>query len=150
MSQPTAFLSCACGPQLSRASAPFHIIILLEPLAPFDALQHTIGLYVLQPNVGRYTTGVWTRQYLEQQLVMILAGRAAEELVFGREEMSSLHQHKIMQARQVTSGHDKRQGQDIIEDNKDKIGVAVSGFSMFSCRCNSSGAVRLHLLSHHA
>lgn len=55
----------------------------------------------LQPNVGRYTTGVWTRQYLEQQLVMILAGRAAEELVFGREEMSSLHQHKIMQARQV-------------------------------------------------
>lgn len=56
---------------------------------------------LLQANVGRYTTGVWTRQYLEQQLVMILAGRAAEELVFGREEMSSLHQHKIMQARQV-------------------------------------------------
>lgn len=33
---------------------------------------------------------------------MILAGRAAEELVFGREEMSSLHQHKLMQARQVS------------------------------------------------
>jgi ATP-dependent Zn protease len=55
----------------------------------------------LQPNVGRYTTGVWTRQYLEQQLRMVLAGRAAEELVYGIDEMSSLHQHKIMQARQV-------------------------------------------------
>jgi ATP-dependent Zn protease len=58
-------------------------------------------LPLLQPNVGRYTTGVWTRQYLEQQLRMVLAGRAAEELVYGIDEMSSLHQHKIMQARQV-------------------------------------------------
>jgi hypothetical protein len=55
----------------------------------------------VQPNVGRYTTGVWTRQYLEQQLRLVLAGRAAEELVYGIDEMSSLHQLKIMQARQV-------------------------------------------------
>jgi hypothetical protein len=55
----------------------------------------------LQPNVGRYTTGVWTRQYLEQQLRLVLAGRAAEELVYGKEELSSLHQLKLMMARQV-------------------------------------------------
>lgn len=59
----------------------------------------------LQPNVGRYTTGVWTRQFLEQQLRMVLAGRAAEELVYGLDEMSSLHQHKLMMARQVTALH---------------------------------------------
>lgn len=54
-----------------------------------------------QPNVGRYTTGLWTRAYLEQQLHLMLAGRAAEELVFGRDELSSLHQAKIMLAREV-------------------------------------------------
>jgi hypothetical protein len=52
--------------------------------------------------VGRYTTGVWTRAYLEQQLRLMLAGRAAEELVFGRDELSSLHQAKLMLAREVS------------------------------------------------
>jgi hypothetical protein len=31
----------------------------------------------------------------------MLAGRAAEELVFGRDELSSLHQAKLMLAREV-------------------------------------------------
>jgi hypothetical protein len=57
--------------------------------------------HCLQPNVGRYTTGIWTRAYLEQQLQLMLAGRAAEELVFGRDELSSLHQAKLMLAREV-------------------------------------------------
>jgi ATP-dependent Zn protease len=61
-------------------------------------------LLFLQPNVGRYTTGVWTRGYLEQQLRLMLAGRAAEELVFGRDELSSLHQAKLMMAREVGGG----------------------------------------------
>lgn len=52
--------------------------------------------------MGRYTTGVWTRAYLEQQLRLMLAGRAAEELVFGRDELSSLHQAKLMLAREVS------------------------------------------------
>lgn len=34
---------------------------------------------------------------------MALAGRAAEEVVFGREELSSLNQHRIMFARQVSA-----------------------------------------------
>ncbi|KAF8073094.1 FTSH5 [Scenedesmus sp. PABB004] len=65
------------------------------------SIKSPVGRTVLQPSVGRYTTGVWTRTYLEQQLRLVLAGRAAEELVFGVDELSSLHQHKIMMARQV-------------------------------------------------
>jgi ATP-dependent Zn protease len=64
-------------------------------------LTRALILPFLQPNVGRYTTGVWTRGYLEQQLRLMLAGRAAEELVFGRDELSSLHQAKLMMAREV-------------------------------------------------
>ena len=33
-----------------------------------------------QSNIGRYTTGIWTRRYLEEQLLVALAGRAAEEV----------------------------------------------------------------------
>jgi ATP-dependent Zn protease len=68
---------------------------------PFRLPLPVDAIAVVQPNVGRYTTGVWTRQYLEQQLRLVLAGRAAEELAYGIDEMSSLHQHRIMQARQV-------------------------------------------------
>ncbi len=54
-----------------------------------------------QPHVGRYTTGVWTYRYLREQLLVALAGRAAEELVLGREELSSLNQHRLQFARQI-------------------------------------------------
>lgn len=80
---------------------------LLPALEPIEyvtilpSIKSPVGRTVLKPNVGRYTTGVWTRQYLQQQLRMVLAGRAAEELVYGIDEMSSLHQHRIMQARQI-------------------------------------------------
>ncbi len=62
-----------------------------------------IPLLPLQPSIARHTTGVWTRTYLEQQLQMALAGRAAEEVLFGPEELSSLNQHRLMFARQVSS-----------------------------------------------
>eukprot|EP00775_Hariotina_reticulata_P010429 gene10429-10587_t len=80
---------------------------LLPAIEPIDyvtilpSIKSPIGRTVLKPNVGRYTTGVWTRQYLEQQLRLVLAGRAAEELVYGKEELSSLHQLKLMMARQI-------------------------------------------------
>jgi ATP-dependent Zn protease len=32
-----------------------------------------------------------------------LAGRAGEELVMGRDEMSSLHQYRLMMARQIAT-----------------------------------------------
>jgi len=54
-----------------------------------------------QPNIARYTTGVWTKAYLQQQLLVALAGRAGEELVFGVEELSSLNQSRLQFARQI-------------------------------------------------
>ena len=54
-----------------------------------------------QPNIARHTTGVWTKAYLRQQLLVALAGRAGEELVFGPEELSSLNQARLQLARQV-------------------------------------------------
>ncbi len=58
---------------------------------------------VPQSDVGRYTTGMWTKRYLHDQLQLALAGRAAEELTYGREELSSLHQHRIILARQIAT-----------------------------------------------
>ena len=54
-----------------------------------------------KPSVARYTTGVWTRAYLKQQLLVALAGRAAEELLLGGDELSSLNQHRLVLARQI-------------------------------------------------
>jgi hypothetical protein len=54
-----------------------------------------------QSNIARYTTGVWTKRYLQQQLLVALAGRAGEEAVFGVEELSSLNQARLQFARQV-------------------------------------------------
>jgi hypothetical protein len=35
---------------------------------------------------------VWTKAYLKQQLLVALAGRAGEELVYGMDGLSSLNQ----------------------------------------------------------
>jgi cell division protease FtsH len=63
----------------------------------------SVGRTVLSPSLSRHTTGIWTRRYLREQLVLSLSGRAAEEMVFGVDEMSSLHQAKIMLARQIAT-----------------------------------------------
>ena len=51
----------------------------------------------------RHTTGMWTRRYLREQLVLSLSGRAAEEMTYGLDEMSTLHQAKLMLARQIAT-----------------------------------------------
>ncbi|KAG2487345.1 hypothetical protein HYH03_014060 [Edaphochlamys debaryana] len=80
---------------------------LLPAMEPVDyvtivpSTRSPLGRTVLKPNVGRYTTGVWTYRYLCEQLKVALAGRAAEELVLGRDELSSLNQHRLQMARQI-------------------------------------------------
>jgi len=80
---------------------------LLPAIEPVDYVtispsnKSPIGRTVLKPNVARYTTGMWTKRYLEEQLLVALAGRAAEEVVFGLDELSSLNQHRLMFARQI-------------------------------------------------
>eukprot|EP00798_Chlamydomonas_sp_ICE-L_P007699 gene7699-863_t len=65
--------------------------------------QSPVGRTVLKSNIVRYTTGMWTKRYLKEQLLVALSSRAAEELVFGPDELSSLNQHRIMFARQIVT-----------------------------------------------
>ncbi|KAI3429278.1 hypothetical protein D9Q98_005374 [Chlorella vulgaris] len=65
--------------------------------------KNPLGQTVVKPDEGREMTGLWTRRYLEQQLLTVLSGRAAEELIYGVDEMSSLHQLRLADARQIVS-----------------------------------------------
>jgi cell division protease FtsH len=82
---------------------------LLPAIEPIDRAtakpspRSPVGRTILMPSVMRHTTGIWTRRYLREQLVLSLAGRAAEELAYGVEEMSTLHQAKLMLARQIAT-----------------------------------------------
>ena len=85
------------------------VATLLPAIEPVDfttilpSVKSPIGRTVLKPHIGRYTTGMWTKRYLEEQLLVALAGRAGEELVYGRDGMSSLNQRRNMLARQIAS-----------------------------------------------
>jgi len=85
------------------------VATLLPAIEPVDFVtilpssKSPIGRTVLKPNIGRYTTGMWTKRYLREQLMVSLAGRAGEELLLGRDEMSSLSQSRNMLARQIAT-----------------------------------------------
>jgi len=85
------------------------VATLLPAIEPVDyvtimpSAKSPIGRTVLKPNIGRYTTGMWTKRYLREQLLVALAGRAGEELVYGVDELSSLNQHRLMLARQIAT-----------------------------------------------
>ncbi|KAJ9526816.1 hypothetical protein QJQ45_017440 [Haematococcus lacustris] len=103
-----SFLSPARRQRLALVEAGICLVASLLPaIEPVDyvtalpSARSPVGRTVLKPNVGRYTTGVWTKRYLREQLLLALAGRAAEELVMGRDELSSLHQYRLMLARQI-------------------------------------------------
>lgn len=80
--------SCAC----LSACAPAHIAASPPRHAPPSLCDAPHLPRAPQPSIPRYTTGVWTKAYLKQQLLVALAGRAGEELVFGIDELSSLNQ----------------------------------------------------------
>jgi len=78
----------------------------IEPVEKATAVPSSrspVGRTVLRPSLSRHTTGVWTRRYLREQLVLAMAGRAAEEDAYGVDEMSTLHQDKLMLARQIAT-----------------------------------------------
>ena len=62
-----------------------------------------MSVAAMQSNISRYTTGMWTKRYLQEQLLVALAGRAAEEVVYGPDELSSFNQHRLMMARQIVT-----------------------------------------------
>ncbi len=63
--------------------------------------KYPLGHTVVDINEGRELNKLFTRTYLEQQLLTTLAGRAAEELVYGTEGMSSLNQRRLILARRI-------------------------------------------------
>ncbi|KAL3160769.1 hypothetical protein ABBQ38_009182 [Trebouxia sp. C0009 RCD-2024] len=63
--------------------------------------KYPLGQTVLRVNEQRELTKQFTRQYLEEQLLTTLAGRAAEELVYGEDEMSTINQRRIVMARRI-------------------------------------------------
>ncbi|PRW60288.1 cell division isoform B [Chlorella sorokiniana] len=76
----------------------------IEPVALVTIVpreKHPLGQTVVKANEARELTGLWTRRYLEQQLLTTLAGRAAEELIYGLDDMSTMHQMRITDARRI-------------------------------------------------
>ena len=47
------------------------------------------GMTVFEPNENRIDGGLFSREYLENQLVVALGGRVSEEIVFGRQKVTT-------------------------------------------------------------
>lgn len=65
--------------------------------------KYPMGQTVLKVNEERELNLQFTRRYLEEQLLTVLAGRAAEELVYGRDEMSTINQRRLVTARRIVT-----------------------------------------------
>ncbi|CAG9461273.1 unnamed protein product [Pedinophyceae sp. YPF-701] len=63
--------------------------------------KHPLGHTVLKICEQREATKLFTRRYLEEQLRMELAGRAAEEVLLGVDELSSINQRRLVNARRI-------------------------------------------------
>ncbi|GAB4816210.1 hypothetical protein N2152v2_003256 [Parachlorella kessleri] len=76
--------------------------------------KYPLGQTVVKANEQRELTQLFTRRYLEEQLLTTLADRAAEELayglcraaeelVYGLDEMSTMNQRRLVTARRIVS-----------------------------------------------
>lgn len=62
-----------------------------------------LGQTVVKANEGRELTQAFTRRYLEEQLLTVLAGRAGEELIYGEEDLSTMQQRRLVLARRIVT-----------------------------------------------
>jgi cell division protease FtsH len=62
-----------------------------------------LGQTVVKANEGRELTQAFTKRYLEEQLLTVLAGRAAEEVVYGEDELSTMQQRRLVLARRIVT-----------------------------------------------
>jgi cell division protease FtsH len=65
--------------------------------------KHPLGQTVVKANEGRELTQAFTRRYLEEQLLTVLAGRAAEEVIFGPDELTTMQQRRLVTARRIVA-----------------------------------------------
>ncbi len=86
-------LACTLLPAIERVQR-----VTVEPREKFP-----LGQTVVAAAEGRELTQLFTRRYLEEQLLTVLAGRAAEELIYGADEMSTIHQRRLVLARRIAA-----------------------------------------------
>ena len=68
------------------------------------------GLTFFAPSEERLESGLYSRSYLENQLVVALGGRIAEELIFGEENVTTGASNDMMQVTRVASAMVKQYG----------------------------------------
>lgn len=62
-----------------------------------------LGQTELKINEDREKTKQFTRRYLEEQLLVVLAGRAGEEMLFGMDELSAMNEKRLITARAIAA-----------------------------------------------
>ncbi|CAL8467515.1 g7053 [Coccomyxa elongata] len=65
--------------------------------------KYPLGQTVLKVNEQRERTHMFSRRYLEEQLMTTLAGRAGEEIMYGGDEVSTINQRRLVMARRIVS-----------------------------------------------
>eukprot|EP01025_Chloroclados_australasicus_P056094 TRINITY_DN6893_c2_g1_i1.p2 TRINITY_DN6893_c2_g1~~TRINITY_DN6893_c2_g1_i1.p2 ORF type:complete len:362 (-),score=92.60 TRINITY_DN6893_c2_g1_i1:193-1194(-) len=76
----------------------------IEPVTKVSIVareKNPMGMTVVKFNESRELTKLFTRTYLEQQLLVVLAGRAGEEIIYGKDEMSTINQRRLVMARRI-------------------------------------------------
>ena len=68
------------------------------------------GLTFFAPSEERLESGLYSRSYLENQLVVALGGRVAEELIFGEDSVTTGASNDMMQVTRVASAMVKQYG----------------------------------------
>lgn len=74
------------------------VSVTIQPREKFP-----MGQTIVKANEGRELTQAYTKRYLEEQLLTVLAGRAAEEVVFGPEELTTMQQRRLVLARRIVT-----------------------------------------------
>ena len=74
------------------------VLVTITPREKFP-----FGQTVVKANEGRELTQAFTKRYLEEQLLTVLAGRAAEEVYYGEEELSTMQQRRLVMARRIVT-----------------------------------------------
>jgi len=78
----------------------------IEPVVSVSIIpreKYPLGQTVVKVNEARELNQQFTRRYLEEQLLTTLAGRAAEEILYGFEELSTINERRLVLARRIVA-----------------------------------------------
>lgn len=78
----------------------------IEPVLSVSIIpreKYPMGQTILKVNEARELNNVFTRRYLEEQLLMVMSGRAAEQVAYGGDEVSTINQRRLVLARRIVT-----------------------------------------------